>query len=68
MGRTNYVCLKNDGMLQFFVDEKWVNSITQNDWNAIPHMDECIDSLGKSTVISTLVAKSGYLQVKIDDR
>lgn len=31
-------------------------------------MDECIDSLGDVTMLSTLYANSSYWQVKIDDR
>lgn len=59
---------KKDGIMRFCVDYRRLNAIAQRDSYPIPRIDECIDSLGESTVFSTLDANSGYWKVEIDDR
>lgn len=58
---------KEDGSLRFCVDYRNLNSITVRGTYCLPRMDECIDSLGDTTVCTTLDAKSGYQQVPIAD-
>lgn len=49
-----------DGTLRFCVDYGRLDALAQRDSYNIPRMDECIDSLGKSTAIFTLDASSEY--------
>ena len=54
---------KKDGTLRFCVDYRRLNALTRRDSYPIPRMDECIDSLGDTTIFSTLDCNSGYWQV-----
>jgi len=56
---------KKDGTLRFCVDYRLLNVVTKKDSYPLPLMDECIDSLGKATIISTLDCNAGYWQVAI---
>jgi hypothetical protein len=45
---------KPDGALRFCVDYRRLNMKTVPDTYPLPHMYECIDSLGDATVFTTL--------------
>ena len=53
---------KKDGTPRFCIDFGKLNEVTIRDSYPIPRMDDFIDSLGDSTVYSTLDANWGYWQ------
>lgn len=59
--------LKQDETLRFCVDYGKHNAVTKQDSYPIPRMDECINSLDKTAIFSTLVSNSGYWKVGIDE-
>ena len=58
---------KPDGSLRFCVDYRRLNAITVRDRYPLPHMDECIDSLGDSCVFSTLDCNTGYWKIPLHE-
>ena len=56
---------KKDGRLRFCIDYRKLNLMKIKDSYPIQRMDECIDSLGNASVLTTLDAYSGYLLVAI---
>lgn len=58
----------NDSSLCCSVDYQPLNVITVQDNYSLPRMEECIDSLGEATIVSTLDSNSGYLQIEIDPK
>lgn len=48
--------LTSDGTLQFSVDYRWLNAVTVWDTHPIPHLGECIDSMGDTGVLIALDA------------
>ena len=59
---------KKDGTLRFCVDYRRLNAVTRKDRYPLPRMDEYIDSLGDSTIFSTLDCNSGYWQIPVRER
>lgn len=59
---------KKVGSLRFCVENINLNSITFRDAYPILPMDECIESLGKTSMFSTLRANLGYWKIQIGDR
>jgi Reverse transcriptase (RNA-dependent DNA polymerase) len=61
---------KRDGGMRLCVDYRKLNNPTERDVYPLSRLDERIDNLGDSVVISTLDANSGYWQVSMhpDDR
>jgi hypothetical protein len=57
---------KLDGSLRFCVDYRKLNAILVPDTFPLPRMDECIDSLGKAAIFTTLDCNSGYWQIPVD--
>ncbi len=55
-------------MVRFCVDYRKLNAITVRDTYPIPHMDECIDSLGSAKMFSTFDCNSGYCQIPIAEK
>ena len=55
---------KKEATMRFWVDYRKVNAVTVRDSYPLPRLDECIDSLGDSTVFTTLDCNSGYWQVE----
>lgn len=47
---------RKDGRLRFCVDYNKLNAATKRDSYLVPQMNECIDSLGETTIFSTLDA------------
>jgi hypothetical protein len=64
---TIFMVPNSDGTTRFCIDYRQVNSITRKDAYPMPRLDECIDSLGKAKIFSTLDANSGVWQIPIDD-
>jgi hypothetical protein len=54
---------KPDGSVRICVDYRKLNALTIKDSYPLPRMDECLDSLGDATVLSTLDCNSGYWQI-----
>lgn len=61
----NVFVRKKDGTLCFFVDYLRLNAVTIWASYSIPHVDECIDSLGDVNIFLTLNGTSGKVQVQI---
>ena len=59
---------KKDGGLRFCIDLRKLNNQTIKDAYLLPHTDETPDSLQGSQGFSSLDLKSGYWQVKRDDK
>lgn len=58
---------KKNRTIQFCVVYREFNASTYRNSYPIPGLGECIDSLSKATVFSTLDASSGKCQIKVDD-
>ena len=59
---------KKDGTYRFCADFRALNNVTETDIFPLPSIRECLDSLGGSTMFSTLDLHSGYWQIKIDPK
>ena len=51
---------KKDGTLRFCVDSRRLNALEIPDTYPLPRLEDCIDSLGKARLFTTLVAQWGY--------
>ena len=51
---------KKDGSIQFCVDFRKLNDITEKDSFPIPRIDDCLDALGGNEYFCTLYLQSGY--------
>lgn len=67
MGRSNSIYPEENKNSPICMQYLKFNAITKRHSYVIPHMDECIDTIGKATVILIIDATSGYWQIKIDD-
>ncbi|KAG2190968.1 hypothetical protein INT47_007113 [Mucor saturninus] len=56
---------KRDNTLRLVVDYRKLNQVTIKDAFPLPHIDDLLDSLGGSSLFSTLDAASGYWQVPV---
>lgn len=59
---------KKDDSLRFCVDYRKFNAVTVRDSYPLQRMDDCIDSLGDTTKVSSLDANFGYWQIEIDEK
>ena len=59
---------KKDGNLRFCVDFRRLNALTIPDTYPLPRMEDCIDSLRKARLFTTMDALWGYWQVPIAER
>lgn len=59
---------KPDGTSRLCTDYRKVNSVTVPDSYPLPHIDDLIDNIGKSSYITTLDLMKGYWQVGLTDR
>lgn len=67
MGITSGLCSKKDGTTRPCVDYRKVNDVTRKDAYPLPRVDDCLDSLSKSKLFSTLDLQSGYWQVEVKE-
>lgn len=58
---------KKDGILRSYVNYHSFNALAKRNLHHILWMNLCIHSLGKEATFSTLVLKSGYRQIEIDE-
>ncbi|UYV72318.1 hypothetical protein LAZ67_9002614 [Cordylochernes scorpioides] len=59
---------KKDGSLRFCVDYRRLNKITKKDVYPLPRIDDALDTLSGSRYFSTMDMRSGYWQIKVDDK
>ena len=59
---------KKDGKYRFCVDYRRLNEITMKDSYPLPNMEETIMQLGGSSYFSKMDLKSGYFQLRIDEK
>jgi len=56
---------KKDGTLRFCIDYRRLNSVTKQDSNPLPLIDNCLHALYGSSWYSTLDLRSGYYNIPI---
>ena len=57
---------KKDGTIRFCLDYRKLNAITIKDSYPLPHIDDCVSSLGRSKYFTTFDLASGYWQIPMD--
>ena len=57
---------KKDGSYRFCIDYRCLNVATVTDSYPLPHIDDSLDALGRSSFFTTLDLTSGYWQVEMD--
>lgn len=63
MRLSSFNCLKRDGTLRMCVESHAINKITIKDQLPSPHLNDMLDQLASSHVLSKIDLKSGYLQI-----
>ncbi len=58
---------KKDGSPRFCVDYRRLNSVTRKDVFSLPRIDDLLDKLGGKAVFSTLDARAGYWQIRMEE-
>ena len=58
---------KKDGTLQFCVDYRRLNAVTRKDTFPLPQIDDLLNQLSGKTILSTLDAKRGYWQIRVQE-
>ena len=56
---------KKNGTLRFCVDYRRLNAVTRKDTFPLPHIDDLLDQLSGKTIFTTLDAKRGYWQIRV---
>ena len=59
---------KADGTYRLCTDYRKVNSVTKTDTYPIPRIDDCIDKVGNSKIVSKFDLLKGFWQVPLTDR
>lgn len=59
---------KKDGTLQFCVDYWRLNNVTKKDVYPLPRINDTLDRLCNTKYFSSTDLKSGYWQIKVDER
>lgn len=57
---------KKSGGYRFCADYRALNAITRKDAFPMPRIDDMLDQLGGKKIFTTLDARSGYRQIKMD--
>ncbi len=57
---------KSDGSVRLCVDYRGVNKVTAQMHYPIPHLDDLLNKVGKSIVLSKLDLCKGYYQIPLD--
>ena len=57
---------KKDGTVRYCIDIRGVNKVTKKYAFPLPNMEECLDTLGKNTFMSTLDMAQEYYQIEVD--
>ena len=58
---------KKDGGLRFCVDYRRLNAVTHKDTFPLPRIDDLLDQLKGKNIFSTLDAKQGYWQIRVQN-
>ena len=58
---------KKDGTLRFCVNYRRLNAVTRKDTFPLPRIDDLLDQLKGKKIFSTLDAKRGYWQIKVQE-
>lgn len=66
-GLLDQVCPKEGLLATICINYRKLNEMTVKDTYPIPGMDECLDSLCKVSIFSTVDTDSGYCKTAIDD-
>ena len=56
---------KKDGALRFCVDYRRLNAVTRKDTFPLPRIDDLLDQLKGKKIFTTLDAKRGYFQIRV---
>ncbi len=59
---------KSDGSYRLCTDYRKVNTVTKTDTYPIPRIDDCIDKVGSSKIVSKFDLLKGFWQVPLTDR
>lgn len=63
----NCLCGQKEGQFRFGIDHWKLNAVTVKGEYPNPRIDQCLDSLNKGSIFSTLNANFGLLENKIDE-
>ena len=58
---------KKNGGIRFCADYRRLNALTQKDVYPMPRIDDILDQLGGKRIFSTLDARTGYWQIKLEE-
>ena len=59
---------KKDGKLRFCMDYHRLNAVTRKDVYPLPRIDDLLDQLSGKRIFSTLDARTGYWQIRMEEK